>query len=90
MRRDEGGDEAETRRLGGRRGDDQNRILVCGRRGRIRGSCLGPVAGAWQRNRARSGASGEGRDEGRDEKGNKNKKMNCLWIRDESCEKQIA
>jgi len=56
MRRDEGGDEAETMRRGGRRGDDQNRILVYGRRGRTRGSCLGLGGGVRRRGRARSGA----------------------------------
>ena len=67
MRRDEGGDEAETMR----RGDDQNRILVYGRRGRIRGSCLGLGGGAWagsgQRNRARGRASRGVRDKEKEE-----------------------
>ena len=82
MRRDEGGDEAETMRRWERRGDDQNRILVYGRRCRIRGSCLGLGAGSGQRNRARSRASRGGRDKERDEKGdqrnNKNKKIDDL------------
>ena len=69
MRRDVGGDEAETMRLGGRRGDDQNRILVYGRRGRIRESCLGLGGGAWRRDRARSGARDRANRGGRDEKG---------------------
>ena len=40
-----------------------------GRRGRIRGSCLGPGAGSGQRNRARSVARDRANKGGRDEKG---------------------
>ena len=72
MRRDEGGDEAETMRRWERRGDDQNRILVYGRRGRIRGSCLGLGGGAWagsgQRNRASRGVRDKEKEEEVDEK----------------------
>ena len=66
VRRDEGGDEAETRRRRGRLGDYQGREQVSRRRGRDRGSCLGPGAGTGRRNRDRSESSIGGRDEERD------------------------